>query len=167
MRKLALLVTLLAAQVAVAATPSEGVALNVRRGFFTETDIGAFMVLGGADTYSNAQTYLQLVLGYDINDKIELGFSLGLGASAADCFAQRDAAGDCTSDGTAAGTPLPDNFTNVFLDMTGAYLFKLYERLYLAPRFAVGYTFLDPAPTLDNSGHGVGGGNLNVTGAVL
>ena len=35
--------------VAVAATPPEGVALEVRRGFFTETDIGGFFTLGGDD----------------------------------------------------------------------------------------------------------------------
>src|ERR1044071_8820466 len=51
-----------------AATPPEGVPLEVRRGFFTEADIGAFFTLGGENIYSNAQSYLQLGVGYDLPD---------------------------------------------------------------------------------------------------
>ncbi len=46
-----------------AGPPPEGVALHVRRGFFTETDIGVFFTVGGNNRYSNAETYLQLGVG--------------------------------------------------------------------------------------------------------
>lgn len=139
-------------ETALAATPSEGVDLKVRRGFFTETDIGGFFTLGGQNSYSNAQSYLQLGLGYDVLDAIELGVHFGIGASAANCFSDVDAKGDCQ---------LADNFTVAFLDLSAAYLFKLGSRIYLAPKLVGGWTLLDPAPApsasqAPNAGLGVG-----------
>jgi len=88
MRKPLLLAVLsLLPTTALAATPPEGVPLEIRRGFFTEADIGAFFTVGGENLYSNAQSYLQLGVGYDLTDKISLGVHFGLGASAANCFA--------------------------------------------------------------------------------
>ena len=140
-----------------AATPMEGVIPEVRRGFFVETDIGVFFTLGGNDVYSNAQTYLQLGLGYDINENIELGAHFGLGASAANCFAVRDASGNCVADGASVS----ENFTVSFIDVSAAYLFKLVDRVYLSPKLLAGYSLLDPAPVVDANGLGVtGGANL-------
>lgn len=140
---LALLVPALAS----AATPSEGVELEVRRGFFTETDVGVFFTLGGEDAYSNAQTYLQLGIGYDISERIELGLHFGLGSSAANCFAgPRTPRGECTRS---------DNFTVSFIDLSAAYLFPLVSRLYLAPKIVGGWTLLDPEPLLDSGGQPV------------
>ena len=84
--RLALLLALVPG-LALAAIPAEGVALKVRRGLFTETDIGAMMTFGGSDHYSNAQTYLQLGVGYDLGEHLELVAQFGLGTSAANCFA--------------------------------------------------------------------------------
>jgi len=145
--------------VAFAATPSEGVELKVRRGFFTETDVGVFFALGGDQGYSNAQTYVQLGLGYDISDSFEVSASFGIGASAADCFGGRKVPGDTTTDCLAA-----DNFTIGFMDLNVAYLLRLGDRFYLTPKIAVGYTTLDPAPAFNSasvpltSGVNVGGG---------
>jgi hypothetical protein len=115
-------------------TPPQGMPLEVRRGFFTETDIGAFFTLGGDNRYSNAQTYLQLGVGYDLTDRLELGVHFGLGSNAYNCFTGR------------GGTCLSDSFTLAFGEGTLAYRFELAERLYLAPKVAAGYASLDPAP---------------------
>lgn len=141
-----------------AATPPEGVPLEVRRGFFTEADIGAFFTLGGENVYSNAQTYLQLGVGYDVTERVSLGVHFGLGASAANCFA-----------GYEPGTNvcgLSDSFTVMFADVTAGYLVPLATRFYLVPKLAAGLSRLDPAPvgngdpgralTAPNAGVGVG-----------
>ncbi|WNG37447.1 adventurous gliding motility protein CglE [Archangium violaceum] len=143
---------------AFAATPPEGVPLEVRRGFFTEADIGAFFTLGGENIYSNAQTYLQLGVGYDVTDKLTLGVHFGLGSSAANCFAGYVPDSDVCS--------MSDNFTVAFADITAGYMVSLADRLYLVPKVAAGLTRLDPAPvgsgdpgaamTAPNAGLGIG-----------
>jgi hypothetical protein len=145
-RKLVFLLVALASSWAAAAAPAEGVELKVRRGFFTETDIGAFFTLGGDQAYSNTQTYVQLAVGYDISDSFALSATFGIGASAADCFGGRKTPGDTTTDCVAA-----DNFTAAFFDLNGAYLFRLAERFYLYPKLAIGYTTMDPAPVCSSS----------------
>lgn len=139
MRRIALVLgCLFAPLTALAAEPSEGVELKVRRGFFTETDIGGFLTVGGDNDYSNVQTYLQLGVGYDVSDKFELGVHVGIGSNAANCWSGLKTNGiDCIE---------TDNFTVTFLDATAAYLLELAPRFYLAPKFAAGYTLLDPAP---------------------
>jgi hypothetical protein len=140
-RKFVSLAVLLVAS-SVLAVPQEGVELKARRGFFTETDIGAFMTVGGDDLYSNIQTYLQLGVGYDILDALEIGFHVGIGSNASNCFSGKTPAGVCA---------LSDNFTLTFLDATLAYLFRIGSRFYLAPKVAAGYTLLDPGPVFNNS----------------
>lgn len=135
-------VLLLVPGFAAAATPSQGVELKVRRGFFTETDIGTFFTLGGNDAYSNAQTYLQIGLGVDLSERLELGAHFGLGANAFNCFSGRTG-GVCNQ---------TENFTVTFFDATLAYLVPLAERLYLTPKVAAGYTMLDPAPVVRSDG---------------
>ena len=120
-----------------APTPLQGVPYSVRRGFFTEADIGAFFTVGGASGISNAQTYLQLGVGYDVTEHIELGAHFGLGTSSANCFSGAAAGGGC---------PFSDSFTLSFVDVTGTYLVRLLDRFYLTPRVAVGYAALDPNP---------------------
>lgn len=102
------------------------------------------MTLGGNDAYSNLQTYLQLGVGYDVSDTIELGLHVGIGSNAANCFAGRDErSGECLE---------TDNFTVTFFDATAAYLIALGERFYLTPKLAGGFTLLDPAPVANGSG---------------
>ncbi len=143
MQKLvALLIVLLAPSAVFAATPSEGVPLQVRRGFFTETDVGGFFTLGGDDGYSNLQTYVQLGIGYQLtigdgSAIVPFGFHVGIGSNAQNCFAGRKATGDCSQ---------ADNFTMTFLSLTGGYLVRLAERVYLGGKLIAGYTLLDPAP---------------------
>lgn len=159
MRKALIALSVLLPGLAFAATPSQGVALEVRRGFFTETDIGVFFTLGGKNQYSNAQTYLQLGVGYDVTENIELGFHVGIGSNSQNCFVNPGAPDEPCQIGTGSGRQeFPDNFTLTFLDLTAAYLFKLADRFYLAPKLAGGYTILDPAPLADEAGNAIRAG---------
>jgi hypothetical protein len=160
-RKLAALVIVLLAPTVLAATPSEGVPLQVRRGFFTETDIGGFFTLGGDNAYSNLQTYLQLGVGYQfvVNNGagiVPIGFHVAIGANAQNCFAGLKSNGDCSQ---------ADNFTMTFLSVTGGYLARVIERFYLGAKLIAGYTLLDPAPIYTSGGSPINGG-LNL-GAAL
>ena len=151
-RRSLLLLALLLPPLAAAATPSEGVALKVRRGFFTETDVGVYFSLGGDLGYSNAETYLQLGIGYDLSENIELALNVGVGANASDCFAGRKGTNVDGTPDTNTDCLQSDNFTNTFIDLNVAYLFRVWERLYVAPKLAGGYTLLDPAPAVRASG---------------
>jgi hypothetical protein len=125
------------------ASPPQGEPLRVRRGLFAETDIGVFAAIGGRHQISNAQTYLQLGVGYDLTERLEIAATFGLGASAANCFSAINALGLCN---------FSDNFTVTFINATAAYLFQLVPRLYLSPKATAGYTKMDPAPAARSSG---------------
>ncbi|MDC0707202.1 adventurous gliding motility protein CglE [Stigmatella sp. ncwal1] len=154
MRKFLSFAALVLSSSALAATPPEGVEFKPRRGFFTETDIGVFFTLGGKNDYSNAQSYLQLGVGYDLTERISLGAHFGLGTSAANCFADyQEATGLCA---------LSDNFTVAFGDLTAAYHVRLADRFTLTPKLAAGYTRLDPAPV---EGEGDPGRAINALNA--
>jgi hypothetical protein len=134
-----------------AAVAPHGVPLQDRRGFYTETDIGAFFTVGGNDYYSNAQSYLQLGVGVDVLDHFSLAAHVGFGASAFNCFAGR--VGELCAQ--------TDAFTLTFFDLQLAYLHPLGERFYLTPKVLAGQTLLDPAPVGQvtqglNAGVGIG-----------
>jgi hypothetical protein len=157
-----------------ATTPSAGVEQQIRKGFFTETDLGTyfdFKLQGSNPGVSNAQAYLQLGVGYDITERLSLSVEFGLGASAALCLADTATtgshAGDCgqvDSSGAigldANGNPieLPDNFSNTFLQLQVSYAIPITDRLSFTPRVAVGYQLLDPAPLLDANNNPISGG---------
>ena len=148
MRKLAtLFAVLLVSSSALAATPPEGVPLQVRRGFFTETDVGGIFTVGGEDGYSNLQTYLQLGLGYQLTlnegkGLIPIGLHVGIGANAQNCWVAKTAAGVC---------PLSDNFTMTYLNASVGYLHQVVERFYVGGKLLGGVTLLDPDPVGDGS----------------
>lgn len=146
MRKLVcLLIAMSVPTAALAATPSEGVPLQVRRGFFTETDIGGFFTVGGDNAYSNLQTYLQLGVGYQLTlnegkGLIPIGFHVGIGANAQNCWAGLLPNGSCSTS---------DNFTLTMLSLSAGYMHEVVERLYLGGKLIVGGTLLDPPPVPD------------------
>ncbi|MBJ6762898.1 adventurous gliding motility protein CglE [Myxococcaceae bacterium JPH2] len=144
MKKSLLLAALALSVPALAETPPEGVEFKPRRGFFTETDVGVFFTVGGENSYSNAQSYLQLGIGYDLTERLSLGAHFGLGSSAANCFAGFLPNSDICS--------LSDNFTVTFGDLTAAYHLRLANRFYLTPKIAAGYTRLDPSPVDSDGG---------------
>lgn len=153
MRKLVALLTVALASATFAATPSEGVPLQVRRGFFTETDIGGFFTLGGDNGYSNLQTYLQLGAGYQLtlgggSGLVPIGVHVGIGSNAQNCWSGLKADLSCT---------LSDNFTLIFISASAGYLHRVLERLYVGGKLLAGWTLLDPAPVTGVTG-GVGAG---------
>ena len=158
---------LLVPAVASAATPSEGVALKVRRGFYTDVDVGTFFTVLGADGYSNAQTYLQLGAGYDVLENVSVSANFGIGASAANCFATRNTSTNvCQVLVGKDKKEVSDNFTVTFLNVTGAYLIKAADRLYVSPKVTLGYTLLGPAPTYSGSNEVTSGINAGVGAGV-
>lgn len=139
----ALLVTaLLLGSPAVGATPPEGVPLEVRRGLFTDVEIGGLFTVGGDNGYSNLQGSLQLGVGYQLTvaggaGLVPIGLHLGIGANAQNCWAGLLRDGSCSSS---------DSFTVSFLSVSGGYLFRVAERLYLGPKVLAGGASLDPEP---------------------
>lgn len=137
-----LLAAVLLAAGAAAAVPPEGVPVVARRGFFAQTDLGAFLTLGGDNGYSNLQTYLQLGAGYELELAggailLPLSLQLAVGSNAQSCWAPR------TSTGLCLGS---SSFTLTFFDLGAGILFRVAERLALGPRLLVGGTLLDPEP---------------------
>ncbi len=151
MRKLLVVLSLvLAPALAVAATPSEGVPLKVRRGFFTDIGVGIFHTVGGDNGYSNAQSFLQLGAGYQFGfgegEKyaVPVAINVGIGANAANCWAGLSAANDCSQS---------DNFTVTFIGGSAGFMRSIAERLYVGGKVLFGYTLLDPAPEVDAAGN--------------
>src|ERR1700677_50075 len=122
----ALVASLVAASApAFAATPQEGVEQEIRRGLYTETDLGTYFDFKG-NTVSNAEAYLQLGIGYDLTSHISLSFVFGLGASAGLCLGQIDpTSGNCESQyvnpNTNTNDVLPANFSNEFYQLQFTY----------------------------------------------
>ncbi len=156
---LVVLSLVLAPAFAAAATPSEGVPLKVRRGFFTETGIGGFFTVGGDNGYSNLQSYLQLGAGYQFGfgegekNAIPVGLHVGIGANAANCWAGLSTTNVCSQS---------DNFTITFLSGSVGFMRSVAERFYVGAKLFFGYTFLDPAPIEDFSKGFHGGAGLSL-----
>ena len=154
----ALLTALLVASTAIAATPPEGVPLAVRRGFFTDTDIGGFFTVGGDNGYSNLQSYLQLGVGYQLTiaggaGLVPFGLQFGVGANGQNCWAGLLADGTCAS---------ADSFTVSFLTASVGYLFRVIDQLYLGPKVLAGGALLDPEPVAKVRSAAIVGGALSL-----
>ncbi len=171
-RKLAILISLVFSTAALAATPSAGVPLEVRRGFFTETGVGVGFNVGGYDGYSNASLYLQLGLGYQIafnegRSIIPIGLHVGFASNAQNCWSERQRAspseqepftGNCvdpsitgTGPEAEAARAIADNFTQTFIDLSAGYLHRLGDgyitsRLFLGGKLMGGIALVDPLP---------------------
>ncbi len=165
MRNLALILSVVVSSAAFAATPSAGVPLEVRRGFFTDTGVGGGFNLGGFDAYSNFALYLQLGVGYQIafnegRSIIPIGLHVGFGSNAGNCWSERDGAGNCVDPAvravpndpdSAARRAIADNFTQTFINVTAGYLHRLGDgyitsRLFLGGKLVGGITLIDPKP---------------------
>ncbi len=157
----ALAVAVLLPVAAQAATPLSGVPTQIRRGFFTETDLGMFFTLGGDPGVSNAQVYLALGLGYDVlavDDHflaVMLGFSQG--ASAGSCFGASFDGENCFD---SQGETLSSNWTAQTVEASLLYGYQIVPRLMLTFRGLGGMAFIEPKAfeATDNPVPLIGGG---------
>ncbi|AKU90570.1 adventurous gliding motility protein CglE [Vulgatibacter incomptus] len=128
-----------------AETPLSGVPTKIRRGFFTETNMGAFFTVGGDSGVSNAQVYLQLGVGYDllaIDDHfLAVGVAFSQGASSGTCYGNRDGTACLDS---ATGEELGDNWSAQTLEASVVYGYQVAPRLLLTARGLGGAAFLEP-----------------------
>lgn len=150
----------LAPAMAEAATPSLGVPTPIRRGFFTETDLGVFFTTGGQGANpSNAQAYLSLGVGYDLissgKNLLAVGVGFTMGASAGACFGERQEGGDgpvCvdpainpTQDMIDRGEGLlADNWSATTVEATIWYGYEVLPRLMLTARGLGGIGLIEP-----------------------
>jgi len=152
-----------------AATPMLGVPVEVRRGFYTETDLGAFFTLGGKGASpSNAQAYIALGLGYDLvaskGNLLSFGASVGMSTSAGACFGTTYTPGAPTAPCLASDgvTALSDNWTATTIEGSLLYGRELASRLMGTVRLIGGYALIQPkafenaADNVPLAGAGVG-----------
>jgi hypothetical protein len=141
-------VAVLAPAAAQAATPLQGVPVQIRRGFYTETDIGAFFTMGGKGASpSNAQAYIGLGLGYDLlasgGNLLSLGAQVGMASSAGACFGTAFQAGP-TPCVDRTGQPWTDNWTATTVEGSILYGRELAGRLMGTARVIGGLAILQP-----------------------
>lgn len=140
-----LALAILAPAAAQASTPLAGVPTQIRRGFFTEMDLGTFFMTGGEPGVSNAQVYVSLGIGYDVLTIDDHFLAVGLGfsqaASAGSCFGATDT-GVCTD--PATGERLSDNWTAQTVEGTVLYGFQVVPRLLITARALGGIASITP-----------------------
>lgn len=152
----ALALAVFAPELAKAATPMQGVPTQIRRGFFTETDFGAFFTLGGsAKSPSDAQVYFHLGGGYDLyatgNHIFSLAAGVGMGTSAGSCFGVAgDSAQPCV-DPTAVDPidpakplSLSNNWSATMVEASALYGYQVVPRLMLTARVLGGVSWIQP-----------------------
>ncbi len=130
----------------------------IRSGFFTETSMGAFLTVGGIDSYSSAEAFLGLGLGYDIIPNLSIGAQFRLAPNVSDCYAS-DSKGlpECPNQSGMVSTNQngPNTFTLISLEAKISYRIPVAERLFIPIRVFGGVTLLTPDPQPGNT---VGGG---------
>jgi hypothetical protein len=117
----------------------------IRSGLFFETSMGAFLTVGGLDSYSSAEAFLGLGVGYDIIPNLSIGVQFRLAPNVADCYGTTPTgARNCP---TGSGTqPAPSTFTLINLEAKISYRIPVSERLFIPIRAFGGVTLLTPGP---------------------
>lgn len=163
----------LAPALAEAATPTLGVPTPIRRGFFTETDLGIFFTTGGEGANpSNAQAYLSLGVGYDLissgKNFLAVGLGFTMGASAGACFGAMQDGEDgpiCVDPNAVVNEELgegllADNWSATTVEATIWYGYEVLPRLMLTARGLGGMGLIEPKAfsDMENPVPLVGGG---------
>lgn len=152
----------LAPMMAEAATPTLGVQTPIRRGFFTETDLGLFFTTGGqGNNPSNAQAYLSLGVGYDVlasgKHFVALGLGFTMGASAGACFGEYTTGDDgstlCVDPArydlqTNEGV-LSDNWSATTIEGSVWYGYEVLPRLMVTAKGLAGMGIIEPMAFAD------------------
>ena len=155
----------LAPALAEAATPTLGVPTPIRRGFFTETDLGVFFTTGGQGANpSNAQAYLSLGVGYDLlaagKNRLAVGLGFSMGASAGACFGQIQDGNEgpiCADPGAVVNEDageglLPDNWSATTVEATIWYGYEVLPRLMVTARGLGGIGLIQPKAFPEHEG---------------
>ena len=136
-----------------AATPLTGVPTQIRRGFYTEMELGTFFTLGGeGKSPSDPQAYVSLGAGYDIfatqQHFVSLGLGFSMGTSAGGCYGVVGPDGRCLGNGvdpdTAKQLELSDNWSLTTAEATALYGYFIDDRLMLTGRLLGGLGFVEP-----------------------
>jgi hypothetical protein len=138
-----------------AATPMQGVPTKIRRGFFTETDFGAFFTLGGkGKSPSDAQAYFHLGAGYDLYAQgdhfVAIAAGVGMGTSAGACFGDafdgtsKGCIGNDIDDLTGQPVVLSSNWSATLLEGSALYGYQVIPRLMLTGRVLGGVSWVQP-----------------------
>ncbi len=137
-------------QIDLSSISSTGTPEPVRTGFYMETSLGAFMTLGGGDSYSNMEAFLALGAGYDILDvalgTLSAGLQFQLAPSAGDCYITDSGGNDLCSGAKAQGS---STFTMAAVDAVVSFRFRLVDRLYIPARLFGGMADFTPLPRCD------------------
>jgi hypothetical protein len=151
---LLLAVAVVAPAAAHAATPLAGVPTEIRRGFYTEMDMGTFFTLGGkGKSPSDPQAYVSLGAGYDVfatqQHFISLGLSFSMGTSAGGCYGTMSPDGRCLGQGVDPNDPskpleLSDNWSLTTFEGSALYGYFVGERLMLTARLLGGLGIVEP-----------------------
>lgn len=120
----------------------------IRSGFFTETSMGAFLTVGGLDSYSSAEAFLGLGLGYDIIPNLSVGVQFRLAPNVSDCYASDAMGAQCPdqSPPISSNQHGPNTFTLIALEAKISYRIPVAERLFIPLRVFGGVTLLTPDP---------------------
>lgn len=149
---IALAATVLGPVAAQAATPMAGVPTPIRRGFFTELDMGAFFTTGGeGKSPSDAQVYTALGLGYDIyssgNHFVALGLIFSWGTSAGSCYGTNtgtECLGTDIDPMTDKLEVLSSNWSATTFEGSALYGYQVIPRLMLTGRLLGGMALIEP-----------------------
>jgi hypothetical protein len=120
----------------------------IRSGFFTETSMGAFLTVGGLDSYSSAEAFLGLGLGYDIIPNLSIGAQFRLAPNVSDCYASDSMGAQCPNQSPPVSSNQhgPNTFTLIALEAKISYRIPVSERLFIPIRVFGGVTLLTPDP---------------------
>ncbi len=151
---LILAVAAVAPAAADAATPLAGIPTEIRRGLYTEMDLGTFFTLGGENkSPSDPQPYVSLGAGYDIfagqKHFVSLGLAFSMGTSAGGCYGTAMEGKYCVGSGfdpieTNEKLKLSDNWSLTTVEGTALYGVFVGERLMLTFRLLGGVGFVQP-----------------------
>lgn len=146
-------------------TEQQDVPFQIRRGFFAESDLGAFFTFGGYNTnvpelpskgMSNVQPYLGLILGYDLMSKPKTNLSLGLKLAAGFSAGGGRPSGEQLQDVDTA-TTLPNDFAVYEAGLTIGFAYFVSERVALTVKADGGAAIVTPDTTIPASVAGAGG----------
>lgn len=132
-----------------------GVPTPIRRGFFTELDMGAFFTVGGqGKSPSDAQVYTALGLGYDVyavgDHFVSLGLLFSWGTSAGSCFGNFDGEAEKPCLGNEINpidnqpTTLSHNWAATTFEGSALYGYQVLPRLMLTGRLLGGMALIEP-----------------------